>query len=161
MSKSPNSKGTGVFAGSLTQTGINVDTWVQIPTGIDPGSNTVLQLESMEVYFRNAIQANNAAASSVMAIGVARSPVVPSLSNTDCFGMLALVTDVAGAPANAMELDVLQSIDLEPAITIQPYLYVCISTSGANAALQIDYRISYSTAKASQSETLLLLASGA
>lgn len=162
MSKSPFTKGAGVFAGTLVQTAANTDTWVQIPTGIDPGSNTVIELESMEVLFRNAHSVIPLSGDANLFVGVSRSPVVPSLANTDCFGMCGLLAAFNTGSTNGVAVfDATQSIDLEPALTIQPYVYICVSTAALSAAASIDYRVSYSTKKASQAETLLLLASGA
>lgn len=164
MSKSPNTKGTAVFAGQLTQTGVDVDTWLQIPTGIDPGSNTVLELESMEILFRNANTNFITTFEQHIRVGISRSTVLPSLANVDCFGMLELskssVSGVAGVGTITF-IDTIQSIDLEPSITIQPYLYISIETLNFISEAVIDYRITYSTSKATQSEILLLLASGA
>lgn len=161
MSLSPLSKGAGVFSGVLAQTALNADVWVQIPTGIDPGSNTAIQLESLEVYFRNAHAAITGTNDQVIAVGISRSPIVPSLANIDCFGMVALGSSWSGTSSGSGILDLVQSIDLEPAITIQPYIYVALSTIGLSAMAQIDYRITYSTRKVTSAEQLLLLASGA
>lgn len=154
------SKGAAVFAGQVTQTGINVDTWVQIPTGIDPGSGTVIELESMEVFFRNANTTVLLTADSLLMASVSRSPVVPSLANTDVFGMVVISVAAAGAPVMAVQMDAVQEIDLEPALTLQPYIYVCVSSTALGVAAVVDYRITYSTSKVSQAEQLKLLAGG-
>jgi len=152
------SKGVAQFAGQISQTALNTDVWVQIPTGIDPGNGTVLVMESFEVFFRDShtdIFANNNC--SVMA-SVSRSPVVPSLANTDVFGMVALSV---GRPAVGQSVyNPILEVDLEPAITLQPYIYVCLSTSNAGGPLVADYRVTYDTQKVSGNEYLKLLAGG-
>lgn len=158
-------KGSALFAGQLTQSATNTDTWLQIPTGLDPGGGTVIEFESMEVYWRNGSTTFTNNNDEIFEVSVARSPVVPSLANTDVFGMIAVhgsFTNI-GAVASFTEsavVPVMFDIDLEPALTLQPYIYVAIHSANLGAAVSIDYRITYSTAKVSGQEYLRLLASG-
>lgn len=154
------SKGAAIFAGQLAQTGANVDTWVQIPTGIDPGSGTVLELESFEAYLRNGYLAFSGGGDQSVMASVSRSPVVPSLANTDVFGMVVWQAIFGGTAASFQFVGPLQEIDLEPALTLQPYIYVCVSSVAAAVACVLDYRVTYTTSKVSQAEQLKLLAGG-
>lgn len=155
------SKGAAVFAGQITQSAVNTDTWVQIPTGIDPGSGTVIDLESFEVFFRNAYSVFTGGSDQLLMASVSRSPVVPSLANTDVFGMVALQASFTIASATSFIIDKsIMEIDLEPALTLQPYIYICLSSIGLGVVATLDYRVTYTTSKVSQSEQLKLLAGG-
>lgn len=152
------SKGVAQFAGQVTQTAANTDTWVQIPTGIDPGNGTVLVMESFEVFFRDTYTDAFANVNCLVMSSVSRSPVVPSLANTDVFGMVSFGV-TRGAVGQTIFNPVLE-VDLEPAITLQPYIYVCLSSVNAGGPLVADYRVTYDTQKVSGGEYLKLLAGG-
>ena len=154
------SKGSAVFAGQITQIGLNTDTWVQIPTGIDPGSATVIELESLEVFFRNSQAAIPGTSDALLMCSVSRSPVVPSLANTDVFGMVAITNIGAVGALGPAVFNPMAEIDLEPALTLQPYIYVCVSSVSLGSAAVVDYRVTYVTSKVGQSEQLKLLAGG-
>lgn len=163
------SKGSGFFYGSLAQTGNDVSTWAQIPTGMNPGEPVALALESLSFYWENA-----RSSSIVTSVGdvlfssmVGRSPVVPSLVNPDVFGMASVSLSKGGVAQTTTEgaygliMPDLFDVELEPALTLQPYIYIGIVSGGTNQANSINFRISYETVKLTQSEYVKLLAASA
>lgn len=148
------------FAGTATQAGANIDTVITLPTGIDPGSSTVIEFISLEVYWRNFSAAVNPTSNGTLfEVGVGRTPVVPSIANTDVFGMVAWVSDSAGTPATAtLVADPIFGVNLDPALTVQPFVYLSIHTASLAAAVTIDYKITYQTSKKTDKELLTLIA---
>lgn len=154
-------KGAAVFQGSFTQSGTNVSTWLQIPTGIDPGAGVLLEMISIEVFIRNSLLAFTGGVDSELQIGCSRSAVIPSLSNPDVFGMMSEVLTIgAGETTSFFIKSAIMEASLIGGITLQPFIYVSLVSTGLNVPVIVDYRINYNTTKTSGAEYLRLLAGG-
>lgn len=169
MASNNSSKGSGFFYGSLAQTAADTSTWAQIPTGVNPGDAVALAMESMTVYWDNARTAGNpnAVTDFYLGIMVGRSPVIPSLVNPDVFGMASVSVSKAGVAQPAAEgvsmivMPDMFDLELEPSLTLQPYIYVGIVSGSTAQANSISFRISYNSVKLTQNEYVKLLAAAA
>lgn len=148
------------FSGTASQSVADTTTSASIDTGLTVDSKTGLSIFALEVYWSNGESAVAADWELNVQLNTDTGTQLPNAADNICSIMWGVQNSAGVAVAVPYEPQK-QVILLEPRLTVQPTLYIVITSALTGQTNTVYYRAFYETVKLTDLEVMRLLVGGA
>lgn len=150
----------GIIRGSTTQSGVDTFTQTAIDTNLDADGRTGWNILGVEAYYSNG-ETVAAADSDVSLILSTRATTVTTFDESEEIARINWAVANTGGVAVAYPLELIKRSVVFPRLTVQPTIYVGVSSTLSGIANIVFWHVEYELVKLSDIEVLRLLVGGA